>query len=125
MALLQIGCPFDLQILATCEGGSATEQYIHLRLLKSGDHVRGEWFRYGKEALVILELMRAGQLNIAEAERQATHPLHLSNRHKRVGAVLEHARKLITTRKVRHVRQERPKLEQANDQPTTRLNSPD
>ena len=46
--MLQIGCPFELLVLATCVGGQKEEREIHAKL-SSSKH-RGEWFRLDEQA---------------------------------------------------------------------------
>lgn len=46
LAQLQIGSPYDLRLLGTYPGDDLTEAFLHR--VFSGDHLRGEWFRYSE-----------------------------------------------------------------------------
>lgn len=56
---LQIGCPLDLEVLATCYGKRNVETWIHWMLHKAGAHHRGEWFKECKDTAAVIELMKA------------------------------------------------------------------
>jgi hypothetical protein len=42
LGIMQIGCPFPLRLLATCEGGITREREIHRKFNELS--FRGEWF---------------------------------------------------------------------------------
>lgn len=44
---LQVGCPLELKLLATCEGGKSEEAALHLRF--AAHRIRGEWFQLTDE----------------------------------------------------------------------------
>lgn len=44
---LQVGCPFDLELLAVCDGGDKAEAALHDRFAEH--RIRGEWFRLTDE----------------------------------------------------------------------------
>jgi hypothetical protein len=43
LTAMQSGCPFELELLALCDGGQATEAQLHLRF--ASHRIRGEWFK--------------------------------------------------------------------------------
>ena len=88
---LQTGCPLELELVASCWGGRLEEMTIHMRLVRAKAYHRGEWFRMCPEAEKIIEEMRAHKL-VARPDANAN-VLRLEHRHKRLGAVLEFARK--------------------------------
>lgn len=57
--ILQVGCPFELQLIAQIEGTLDEEQAIHLMLQDSLE--RGEWFRLGTSVRQVLAQMADGR----------------------------------------------------------------
>lgn len=55
---LQIGCPYELLLLATMPGGLAKERALHARF--RGDRLRGEWFRPSPELLGLIATLPQG-----------------------------------------------------------------
>src|SRR5688572_22706400 len=93
LEMLQIGCPFELEVLAVCPGGLKEEASIHSRLLKAKEHIRGEWFKYGYEAAQIIREMKERNLNSTPA---GVIELRIANRRIRLQAELETRRALST-----------------------------
>jgi len=52
VAQLQTACPYELKLLWVTDGDQETEQDIHESL--KHEHIRGEWFRPGKDVLNII-----------------------------------------------------------------------
>jgi hypothetical protein len=91
LATLQTGCPWDLELVAQCEGDQATETWVHWRLFQANAHHRGEWFKDCAEVKKVLFEMLSASLkpdgvpsNVVQIERQ---------RHKRLGAALDFAKR--------------------------------
>ena len=98
---MQTGCPYELELLATCDGSTATEGFIHLMLHKAKAHHRGEWFKWGFDAETIVGMMKDGSLKIAERDVQFS-PLP---KHRRLGRTLAYSQALVAKhglRKPRH-----------------------
>ena len=55
--MLQIGCPFELMVLAQCDGGRKEEREIHIRLIDAKH--RGEWFRLDDSVKAVIADMRS------------------------------------------------------------------
>lgn len=44
LCALQVGCPYELTVIACLRGSRNTEQALHSALNRWGRHLRGEWF---------------------------------------------------------------------------------
>lgn len=55
LCILQVGCPFDLIIVASCAWFDSDEARIHMHL--SDRRVRGEWFRRGGATEAVIDAM--------------------------------------------------------------------
>lgn len=66
MAELQTACPYELILLWIYRGSDYTEELIHEKL--KHEHIRGEWFRPGKDVLNFIAINAANiypiELNI-------------------------------------------------------------
>jgi hypothetical protein len=82
---LQTGSPFELELLAQCEGGALTEDYVHRRLIDAEAHHRGEWFKSCRETDKVIAEMKAGTLNVPQSQGAAD-PFT----HRRLGRMLKH-----------------------------------
>jgi hypothetical protein len=58
LSTLQIGCPFELEILAIGAGGLDEEREIHRILTDAGKHHRGEWFTESEETDRFIEWIK-------------------------------------------------------------------
>jgi hypothetical protein len=85
LKMLQTGSPFELEIVATCEGGALVESYIHERLINAEAHHRGEWFRTTRETDKVIAEMKAGTL-CAPKSLSDSDPFT----HRRLGRMLKH-----------------------------------
>jgi hypothetical protein len=56
---LEVGCPFDLEIVAVADWPDEEEKFIHKLLDK--DYVRGEWFLEGQRSEELITLMLKGK----------------------------------------------------------------
>jgi hypothetical protein len=56
--ILQVGCPFELEVIASIDGSIQEEQAIHQML--SGSHHRGEWFQIDQDVSRIVAMMQDG-----------------------------------------------------------------
>jgi hypothetical protein len=88
MALLQTGCPIELQLEASCAGGYPEECWIHWQLYRARLHHRGEWFKDGEKAQEIIASMRANRLQVDGTPSRVVQ-IHNQNRNKRLSAILE------------------------------------
>jgi hypothetical protein len=66
---LQISTPFQLKMIAEADWPDAEERAIHSFL--DASHHRGEWFRRGREAELVIGLMRDGQRGLDEWLRRS------------------------------------------------------
>lgn len=85
---LQIGCPFELELVAACDGDHRTETWIHWRLCKAKAWHRGEWFKDCEEVKKIIFEMLADDL---KPDGSPSDQVTINN--KRLGAVLELAKR--------------------------------
>ena len=49
---MQVGCPYDMEVIGTIDGGRCREKEIHGILAKSKH--RGEWFHYSRDVEVLI-----------------------------------------------------------------------
>jgi hypothetical protein len=49
LAILQVGCPYELTVLATMQGTSTTEKFLHIEFHSC--RYRGEWFHRSPELM--------------------------------------------------------------------------
>ena len=89
---LQVGSPHELQLIASGPGELALERKIHRRLKKAGEHVRGEWFTYGKEAYKIVWEIRDSAEVMANSPEAVDLPT-LPKAPGRLGRVLAYAKR--------------------------------
>lgn len=54
---LQVGGPYDINILHSTPGGPIEEEYIHR--IFAADRVRGEWFRKTPRLLALIKVLKA------------------------------------------------------------------
>jgi hypothetical protein len=59
MSQLQIGCPYELELVVFAEGTESDEWEFHHILTNAGRHLRGEWFTWGPEADKIVRVLKA------------------------------------------------------------------
>jgi hypothetical protein len=59
LGTLQIGCPFELEMVAYGPGDLAEEQRVHAVLTAAGRHYRGEWFICSPETQEIVDRLKA------------------------------------------------------------------
>lgn len=57
---LQVGCPYDLVLVAEADWHNKFERVIHDYLTRCNKHIRGEWFDYSGETKRIVGLMKDG-----------------------------------------------------------------
>lgn len=84
MVALQTGCPYELDLLATCDGDRVVEAYYHLKLKAAKAHVRGEWFKWCPEAEAVVADMRARAAEVIQIPATGTS-------HRRLGKALAFA----------------------------------
>lgn len=56
---MQTGCPYELEILASCESDPGAERSIHRYL--AHHKIRGEWFHRCGQTLKIVDIIKAGE----------------------------------------------------------------
>jgi Meiotically up-regulated gene 113 len=61
---MQVGCPFELVLVAQVDWPHREEKRIHGHLKRHGLHVRGEWFSMSQETRIIIDLMRDGRAGL-------------------------------------------------------------
>ena len=59
MALLQVGCPYELLLLGTIAGEGDAELLIHMHLEEY--RMRGEWFEWSEEVANLVRDLLAGK----------------------------------------------------------------
>jgi hypothetical protein len=91
LRVLQTGCPFPLELVATCEGDQKTETWIHWRLFQARAHHMGEWFKDGEEAKRVIFEMLADDIKPEGAPSDLVHIETLKRR--RLGSVLDFAKR--------------------------------
>lgn len=80
---MQTGCPFELRLIAYCQGDRNTEAAIHARLIKAKAFVRGEWFMMCEETAQVLKEMKAKDV---KAEPAHSAEIRIANRTLRIPA---------------------------------------
>lgn len=58
LAMLQIGCPLELVLIASTDWPDVDERIIHRHLCQ--DNVRGEWFRMSDATNAVIDAIRTG-----------------------------------------------------------------
>lgn len=53
---MQMGCPYELKVLAVIPGGAHMEKELHVRFL--ADRVTGEWFKRSDALLAAIDELR-------------------------------------------------------------------
>jgi hypothetical protein len=59
LGTLQIGCPFELEMVAYGPGDLTEEQRVHVHLTAAGRHFRGEWFISSPETQEIVDRLKS------------------------------------------------------------------
>jgi hypothetical protein len=85
LGTLQIGCPFELEMVAYGPGDLAEEQRVHVHLTAAGRHFRGEWFISSPETQEIVDRLKAYK------KPDDPIPQMRQGRGARLGRVLEYA----------------------------------
>lgn len=94
LSALQIGCPFELVLVATCKGAKTEESSIHAYLIQAGVHHRGEWFKEGEAVEQVLKHMGVGENRLPNMPPANVLELRRRHRHRRLGVVLDYAEKV-------------------------------
>jgi hypothetical protein len=77
---IQVGCPYELELLVFAIGTKDDERQFHAMLKSAKCHVRGEWFKWGQTAHRIVQTLKA------QPKPALTYKPR--NAHRRLGAAL-------------------------------------
>ena len=98
LSTLQIGCPFELEMIAAGPGTISEEQQLHVLLTAAGRHHRGEWFISSPETDQIIERLKAYQ------KPEVQIPPMQPARKRKLGRILEYAEELTPIERRRQQR---------------------
>ncbi len=87
---LQVGCPFELRVIARVDCPDYMEGELHRHLYR--DAIRGEWFKLGDRTRRVLTIMQNGRLEGWQAYLDA---LRQNGQGSRLQAVVNYAHGLV------------------------------
>ena len=98
LSTLQIGCPFELELIAAGPGTISEEQQIHVLLTAAGRYFRGEWFVSSPETDQVIERLKAHR------KPEVKMPPMVLDRKSKLARILEYAEELTPIERRRRER---------------------